>query len=160
MKKKICALLAIGTIALQSITGFAAADKIVINGTVAEIPADMGSIVEKDDRTCVPIRFVSEYLNCDVSYDDEDRTATIRDKETKLAYVLKDDSEYIYIFPDKSGLPTRILMDTKIFINNEEGRMYAPIRFLAEAMSYNVGWDEVTQTVTLDKIVEAESVAE
>ena len=29
------------------------------------------------------------------------------------------------------------------------GRMYVPIRFLAEAIGYNVGWDEATQTVTL-----------
>ena len=42
-------------------------------------------------------------------------------------------------------------MDTAAFIDATEGRTYVPIRYLAEALGYNVGWDETTQTVTLDK---------
>ena len=42
-------------------------------------------------------------------------------------------------------------MDTAAFIDEEEGRTYVPVRFLAEAMGYTVGWDEATQTVSLDK---------
>ena len=45
----------------------------------------------------------------------------------------------------------KIQMDTTPILNNQEGRTYVPIRFIAEAMKYQVGWDEATQTVTLTK---------
>jgi len=44
-----------------------------------------------------------------------------------------------------------IKMDTVPILNKQEGRTYVPIRFIAEAMEYQVGWDEVTETVTLTK---------
>ena len=40
-------------------------------------------------------------------------------------------------------------MDTKAYIDDAESRFYLPIRFLAEAIGYNVGWDEATETVSL-----------
>lgn len=46
-------------------------------------------------------------------------------------------------------------MDTNVFIDDSEGRMYIPIRFFAQAMGYTVGWDEATETVRLDRQVSA-----
>ena len=40
-------------------------------------------------------------------------------------------------------------MDTKTFLGDDD-RTYVPIRFFAEAMNYNVDWDEETQTVSLN----------
>lgn len=58
---------------------FAAAQSIVINGNVAEIPAEMGEIIEQDDELSVPIRFVSESMNKTVKYDENTNAALILD---------------------------------------------------------------------------------
>ena len=65
---------------------YAAADSIVIDGTVAEIPPEMGKISERDNRTFVPVRFVSEFLKYDVWFDTNSRAACIG-SSTSLIYV-------------------------------------------------------------------------
>ena len=62
MRKILGAIALALVLGCSSISAFAAAQSIVINGTVAEIPAEMGEIIEQDDRTFVPIRFVSEQM--------------------------------------------------------------------------------------------------
>ena len=131
----------------SGISVFAAAESIIIDGKIAEIPADMGTITEKDDRTFVPIRFVMEYLGCYVDYDDSNHAATI--SSANGAYIIQEDNPVLYIVPFSSAESSALTMDTVPYINLEESRMYIPIRFLAEAIGYTVGWDEATQTVTL-----------
>ena len=63
---------------------FAAANTIKIDGTVAEIPKGMGEIREKDNRTFVPFRFVSEALKYKVWYDDTSKTAYVSSDEKLL----------------------------------------------------------------------------
>ncbi len=135
-------------ILLMSTCCFAAASTIKIDGTVAEIPADMGEIQEKDDRTFVPVRFVSEFLNYTVLFDEDTKTITVASDDTTV--IMQDGNTTLFVVP-KSGDTTVISMDTAVYIDNAIGRTYIPIRFLAEAFSYTVGWDEITQTVTLDK---------
>lgn len=149
MKKIFFALISVCIIAFP-LSSFAAAENIIINGTSVEIPQDMGKVCEKDGRTFVPVRFVTQYLGCIVNYSEQNSSASITDKETDTSYFLSAGSNIlIKTSMDNSQI---IKMDTEAFINPDEGRMYIPIRFLAEAMGYNVGWDEETQTVTLNKI--------
>ena len=149
-KRIISAFLVFGVL-FVSISAFAAADVIEINGTAENIPAEMGSIKEMDDRTFVPVRFLTEYLNCRVSYDDSFKLATIESDAAKCSYLIQEGSTILSIIPDKYEAAQHLQMDTAAFIDNDEERMYVPIRFLAEAIGYTVGWDEATQTVTLDK---------
>ena len=140
-------------------TGFVvygAAQVIEINGVATEIPAEMGSIKEQDDRTFVPVRFIMENLHCTVDYIDETRTAVITDDTT--TYLIQEGNPILYILPDKYTETIHVEMDTSAFIETvtidgqEYGRMYVPIRFLADAIGYTVNWNEETQTVTLDKV--------
>ena len=150
MKKWIATLLLISTLAASSVC-FAAAENIVINDENVTIPAEMGTVREYDDRTFVPVRFLTEYLNCRVSYDDSFKLATIESDAAKCSYLIQEGSTILSIIPDKYEAAQHLQMDTAAFIDNDEERMYVPIRFLAEAIGYTVGWDEATQTVTLDK---------
>lgn len=157
MKKKLLALLLTCGMAASSITAFAAAENIIIDGVTVEIPADMGSIKEKDDRTFVPVRFVSEYLDHVVKYSSTtvngvpQESVTVSDAAgTSYLMVRGDDQLYILRALDGGA----ITMDTAAYIDDTEDRFYVPIRFLAEAMGYTVGWDEATQTVTMDKVAE------
>lgn len=146
-KKRTFAGLLATMLLLTGISAFAKAESIIIDGKVAEIPAEMGTITEKDDRTFVPIRFVMEYLGCHVDYDDVNHAATISSAD--CAYIIQEDNPVLYTVPFSSAESASLTMDTVPFINLEESRMYIPIRFLAEAIGYTVGWDEATQTVTL-----------
>ena len=144
------------TLILSGITALAAAESIVINGSVTEIPPEMGTIQEKDDRTFVPVRFIMENLGCSVVYDDDSRTAIIASASS--TYLIQEGNSILYILPNLYYDTEEKQMDTSAYIEStfldgvEYGRMYVPIRFLAEAIGYTVGWDEETQTVTLSSV--------
>lgn len=160
MKKKLLALLLTGGMVFSGVSAFAAAENIIINGVNVEIPADMGSIKEKDERTFVPVRFVSEYLNYAVKYGNTTVNGEVQESVTvtgadSTSYLMLRDDNKLYVLPGLlGGAGGPITMDTAAFIDDTEDRFYVPIRFLAEAIGYTVGWDDATQTVTLDKAVE------
>ncbi len=154
--KKFISLTLICCMLICSFSAFAAAENIVIDGENAVIPSEMGKIVEMNDRTYVPIRFVMEYLGCVVNYQETTQTqdgnskvlctATITDPKTKISYFTTADDNKIFILGTQAST---VNMDTPVFINEEEGRMYVPIRFLAQALGYTVDWNEDAQTVSL-----------
>lgn len=147
MKKWIATLLLISTLAASSVC-FAAAENIVINDENVTIPAEMGTVREYDDRTFVPVRFVTEYLGCTVNYSETDISATITDTKG-ISYLITSGQPELYVLPNL-GNGKLIKMDVLPFVDDNEGRMYIPVRFLAEAMNYTVDWDEATQTVILN----------
>lgn len=150
MKKLAGFLAVICVLTSFSQAAFAAAQSIVINGNVAEIPAEMGEVIEQDDRTFVPIRFVSESMNKTVKYDENTNAALILDGSEM--YIVQEGSYNIFRISDM-GQTVVTPMDTTAFVKQYDGiggRMYIPLRFLAEAFGYTVGWDEATQTVTID----------
>lgn len=152
MKKSLKAAVAtllIVVVIFSAGTAFAAANVIKINGVEAQIPEDMGQIREKDDRTFVPLRFVSEFLEYDVWYMEITKTAGVESSDNLL--FVQDGNRILSSVSKLTGESKGIEMDTSAYIEASEGRMYLPIRFLAEAMGYTVGWDEATETVTLDK---------
>lgn len=77
-------IICLAALIFSSISAFAAANTIKIDGTVAEIPKGMGEIREKDNRTFVPFRFVSEALKYKVWYDDTSKTAYVSSDEKLL----------------------------------------------------------------------------
>lgn len=148
IKKTIC--IAVVTVLLAcSTSALAAANVILINGNPAEIPAGMGKICETDNRTFVPLRFVSEFLNNTVQFDDVTKTAFVGSEDKIL--LVQSGNNLLYIVSNATGETTALQMDTAAFIDDAEGRTYVPVRFLAEALGYTVGWDEARQTVSLDK---------
>lgn len=146
--KKILLMAVVCCMLLSSVSVFAAAENIIINGENITIPSEMGKVCEKDDRTFVPVRFVTEYLGCIVNYQEAQQSATITNPATGTSYFMMSGDNKLYVLPSSGSAPI-IIMDTTTFINNDEGRMYVPVRFLAEALDYTVDWEEETQTVTL-----------
>lgn len=148
--KALLALLSALTLVFSSVQSFAAANVIKIDGTEAVIPNGMGEIRERDDRTFVPLRFVSEFLKYTVWYDDASKTAYVSSDEKLIC--VQNGNSVLFSVSKSTGESTSIQMDTAAYIDEAEGRTYLPIRFLAEAMNYTVGWDEASKTVTLDII--------
>ena len=148
MKKIIAVVMALVMI-LSVTTVFADGATILINGEKAVIGEGMGSVVEKQFRTFVPVRFVLEYFDYDVTWSDEDQLVLGRNVAGDI-FVMQVGSPLL-IFKGVDGSSKTINMDVTPFLNNEENRTYIPLRFIAEVLEYEVGWDEATDTVTLDK---------
>ena len=149
MKKFIGLLCVILIISCILPVAYAAANCIIIDGVTAEIPNGMGEIQERDNRTFVPLRFVSEFLKNDVWYDDEIKTATV---ESDSCIIFVQNGNNVLNIVSKTTFDVQsVTMDTAAYIDASEGRTYIPIRYLAEALGYTVGWNDATQTVTLDK---------
>lgn len=150
--KTVISCILAGVILCSGLTVFGAAETIVINGSAAEIPPEMGSIQERDNRTFVPVRFIMENLGCSVVYDDVTHTAVIT-SSTKT-YLIQEGNPILFVLPslyetEEKQMDTSAYIESSVIDGVEYGRMYIPIRFLAEAIGYTVGWDEETQTVTL-----------
>lgn len=129
---------------------FAANTEIIIDGKNATIADGMGSIAEKDDRTFVPIRFLLEYFNYTVVWSDETQMVTGKNADSGEMFVMQVDNKNLFFF-DALGNKEIVEMDVAPYLNNAEGRTYVPLRFIAQAIGYNVGWDDATKTVTLTK---------
>lgn len=147
--KSIITLITLVCVLASSVSVFAAASEIIINGKTATISADMGKIVEKDNRTLVPVRFLLEYLGFDVEWLEESQTVMGVHPDGQ-SFVMQVGNPVLFFF-DETYVLNEIKMDTVPILNEQEGRTYVPIRFIAEAMKYQVGWSEATQTVTLTK---------
>lgn len=147
MKKLILSALLACALALPGLGAFAAAQVIVIDGVKVDIPADMGSLREQDDYTFVPVRFLSEYLQCKVNYNPAQQSATVTDANN-VSYLMLRGSSDLFVLPS-TGNAAWIRMYSPAFLDDAEGRMYIPIRSFAEAMGYTVGWDEASQTASL-----------
>lgn len=90
--------------------------------------------------TYVPVRAFSELLGADsVSWSQRDRTATV--KKGTLEIYISENALYV-------GANGRYFFTVERILNIN-GRLYVPVRAIAEAFSVTVGWDGVTRTVIL-----------
>ena len=110
---------------------------VYVNGT--ELTLDVPPMLE-NDRTLVPMRAIFEALGAEVSWYPEDRTiVAVRGGTTVFMQV---DDWYMAVNDEWIALdaPPRIVND----------RTLIPLRAVAEALGAQVGWDEATQTATVE----------
>ncbi len=98
----------------------------------------------KNNRTLVPIRFVTEAVGADVEWDPATRKVTITLNGDKVELYIGKNTAYV------NGIPRKIDPNNPkvvpIIIHN---RTYVPIRFIMEAFGATVEWDPKTRTVTI-----------
>ena len=110
---------------------------VYVNGT--ELTLDVPPMLE-NDRTLVPMRAIFEALGAEVSWYPEDRTiVAVRGGTTVFMQV---DDWYMSVNDEwiRLDAPPRIVND----------RTLIPLRAVAEAFGAQVGWDEATQTATVE----------
>ncbi|MDO5725071.1 MAG: copper amine oxidase N-terminal domain-containing protein [Tissierellia bacterium] len=112
---------------------------VYVEGKLLEPVGNEKIAILKDSRTFVPLRAVSEALDYDVEYKAEDKSITISEDDTELIMHVGN-KEYTINGEKKT-------MDVKPFI--EDDRTYVPIRFIAEALGEEVGWDQQNRIVTI-----------
>ena len=127
---------------------------ISLNGRIIESEVPPRII---DGRTMVPVRAVTEALGCIVEWEDEykmvyvfmpsgDPLMAMRIGEP-VATVHNLDADGNYILDGKYDPIYRATVESPPVII--DGRTFVPLRFIAEAMSFSVEWEESTRTVYL-----------
>ena len=117
-----------------------------INGKIIDFTDDVGNKVEAqilNDRTMVPLRKIFEVFGCDVAWEDE----------TKMITATKQDKKIVLKVNDKiatkleNGVEEKIVLDSAPLI--VDGRTLVPLRFIAESLDKQVGWDSSSYTAII-----------
>lgn len=146
MKKKISLVLAlvliVGALCVSgaSAAASASAPTVRVNGYIVEFP-DAQPFIDENDRTILPVRFVTEQLGAVVSWSNETKTATIMKNGISVAITIGDAKLKV----TKNGETSDVTMDTAAIIR--ESRTYVPIRFVAEALGAYVDYSDVYNVV-------------
>lgn len=136
MKKKTILSLALAMTLLTQPVLAAMNIKIHVNGK--ELKTDVPPEV-KQERTFVPLRFVSEELKYEVNWDQKDQRVDIsKDKDTIRLWIDKKDLEV-------NG--QKKTMDVAPYAKNN--RTLVPIRFVAENLGADVDWNQKEKIVLI-----------
>lgn len=152
MKKFIISVLAL-IAAFAALTVEAGATEVQIDDTL------LGSscFVDESGRTMAPVRAFAESMGCSVTWNGETQLVTvtqdvkynvykdskIKQEESKnyLELTIGDDKIYRNYGADI------VQMDTQAKV--VDGSTYVPLRFVAEALNCEVGWDDATSSVVV-----------
>lgn len=145
MKKKISFLLVV-LIMLFASTCFAVTANVQLNGKIIDFTDDNGNKVDAqiiNNRTLVPLRKIFEELGCIVEWENETRTAIATKEDVKL--ILQIDNNNVKKIVN--GKETIIKLDVPPTIYNN--RTLVPLRFIAESLDKQVGWDSQNYTAII-----------
>lgn len=119
------------------LTQFALAQQInvVINGKVL----DNASAVIINGRVLVPCRAVGDALACDISWNNNTKTVTLKRDKTILQLAANSTTAYL-------NSKTITLDVPSIIIDN---RLYLPLRLVAESLGAKVLWEAPKSTVAI-----------
>jgi len=102
----------------------------LVGGIEKPVPDAVPTIV--NSRTLVPVRFITEAIGAEVTWDDASKSATVTANGKKIVFTL-DKTEYT------SDSEIKQLDQPPMIINN---RMMLPLRALSEEIGRKVFWDE------------------
>lgn len=111
---------------------------VYINGAVVEFPDAKPYI--SDNRTLVPVRFISEHLGADVDWNGDTNTVTVT-KDGESIELIIGSTEVV----EKGAIHS---MDVAPVIT--EGRTMVPLRFVSEQLGVDVDWDSSSNSVIIN----------
>ena len=112
--------------------------KVTLDGNEIFFP-DAKPFIDERERVLVPIRFVSEALGALVDWENESRTAVIKQDSDEIRYTVYQPMAYL------NG--EMMVMDTYGIL--KDSRTMVPIRFISELLGCTVVWDENTSMVVI-----------
>ncbi len=122
--------------------------KVQLDGQYLDFTDENGNVVNPEilnDRTMVPMRKIFETFDADVKWDGTTRTvvATTLEKEITLTI----DNEKAKVKNLETSEEKEIVLDAAPVILND--RTMVPVRFIAESLEKEVGWDSELRTVVI-----------
>ena len=138
MKRTVSILLMVAIISMCTNISAHMEVKVTLDGNEISFP-DAKPFIDERDRVLVPVRFVSEALGSVVDWENETRTAVIKQDDDEIRYTVYQPMAYL------NG--EMIVMDTYGIL--KDSRTMVPIRFISELLGCTVKWDEKTSTVVI-----------
>ncbi|MBA2942773.1 copper amine oxidase N-terminal domain-containing protein [Paenibacillus sp. CGMCC 1.16610] len=99
--------------------------------------------INADNKTMVPVRFISEKLGAEVGWNGDLQEVTIKDLLSGKTIVLKLDSKMATV--DGASIE----LESAATLHN--GSTFVPIRFIAESLGGKVSFDDETRVVTIKR---------
>ena len=148
MKKiiKACILVMVCVISLAFSSVYAVEAEVQINGEIIDFTDAAGNKVNAqliNSRTMVPLRKIFEVLGCDILWDNDTRTVTATKQGKEIVLQINNKIAKVSEF----GKTEEIKLDSApVIVNN---RTLVPLRFIAESLDKQVGWDSSTYTAII-----------
>ena len=125
---------------------FAADVDVQLNGEIIDFTDSDGNKVNAqiiNDRTMVPLRKIFEELGCEIIWNANTRSvmATKDNKQVILQIDNREASKF------ENGIEQKIKLDVAPMIVND--RTLVPLRFIAESLGKQVGWDASSYTAVI-----------
>ncbi|NLC62966.1 MAG: copper amine oxidase, partial [Thermoanaerobacterales bacterium] len=111
---------------------------VIVNGKEVVFP-DQQPYINKNNRTMVPVRFVSESLGANVGLNNTTKTVTITKDAKNIMLTIGSNTAVV----DGKA----VNFDTKAEFKND--RNMVPLRFISEVLGADVSWDPDTRTVNI-----------
>ncbi len=115
-----------------------------VNGYLTDFP-DAQPFIDKNSRTLIPLRFVTEALGADVSWDQAAKTASVEQDGIRCDITIGKADMLV----TENGNTSTVTMDTQAVL--KDSRTFVPIRYVAEALGAWVGWSNAYKTVEIVK---------
>lgn len=116
--------------------------KVVLNGNTLSFDVDP---VVKEGRTLVPLRVIFESLGLSVDWQEETMTVIGKKEDTEIRLPVNQSVAYMNGIQMPLDVPAQIV----------NSRTVVPVRFISESLGCDVDWDGDTQTVSINKGVNA-----
>ncbi|MGL5381767.1 copper amine oxidase N-terminal domain-containing protein [Clostridium sp.] len=111
---------------------------VTIDNQIVKFP-DAQPFMDKNDRTLVPIRFVSEELGAKVDWDEKTKTVSINQDGKAIEMQLG--SKQIKVDGTVKQMDTTPI--------NKQNRTFVPLRFVSEGLGVGVDWLKEVSTVKI-----------
>lgn len=113
-----------------------------LDGKAVSFP-DTQPYVNEDNRTMVPVRFVSEAMGCEVKWEETNQMVIITKAPKRI--LLQIGQNWAIVNDTKTDV--RKEFDTKAVL--KEDRTMVPLRFVSETLGAGVAWDAGSNTVVI-----------
>jgi hypothetical protein len=116
--------------------------QVTVNDEVIEFP-DAQPFVDENSRTLIPVRFVTEAMGAEVTWNQDSQTANISKDGITVQITIGQKNLKV----TEDGKTSKVKMDTAAVA--KDGRTYVPIRFVAEALGAYVDYSSLYQSVEI-----------
>jgi len=130
--------------------------KVQLDGEYVDFTDENGNVVNPEiinNRTMVPMRKIFEIFSADVNWDNETRTVVAKTDAKEITLTINSDKAKLKNLVTNEE--KEIVLDSvPVLLNN---RTMVPVRFIAESLEKEVGWDADERTVIIidfEKIIE------
>ncbi len=115
--------------------------RVIVNKKIVDFSGDVKPFINEDNRTMVPVRFVSNELGASVEWDGDTQKVTIKLAGKNIELIIGDNFALV------NG--ERREFDTAAVIVEWEGigRTMVPVRFISQTFGAGVDWNDLTRTV-------------